>query len=259
MLILDRRLSRFIPYRVVFFPTPAMVQEVTEHLALIWMVRLIAASAAGNGRHIVQHRITATSCVDLRQDLNVLFRAMHATFRNKIGKAERLGDRVKIERNGPQAKAEFLQLYANLTSAKPGQVTPVNADVLDRYSPWSDIFLIYLDGEALCGHVNLRDPSIGRARLLYSATRRFTDPQIARLGGLLNCYLHWQEMRVYKEQGFEVYDLGGVSLGSPQAAGIEQFKLGFGGAIVEEHDYICAGLPLLGRAAMQIFGTGRNR
>jgi hypothetical protein len=139
-------------------------------------------------------------------------------------------------------------------------MVPVNRAALERYADCSDIFVAHLDDQGICGHVNLRDEQGGRERLLFSASRRFEDKEMARLAGILNCYLHWHEMLSYKEEGFRVYDLGGIALGEkPDAMGIDRFKSGFGGQTVIEHNYLCAGSPLLGRTLLRIFGTGHNR
>jgi hypothetical protein len=261
MVTLDRKLKQLVPYRLVFFPTPAVVEEMTQRLARTWMARLLSADVADvRGRNLVRHDFTFTTCLDLRRDLKTLFRAMQASTRNKINKAERQNNRIKVEGNGPNAKAEFLQLYSDLLSTKREEITHVDGAVLDRYSKCSDIFMIYFDGKPLCGHINLRDEDIGRARLLYTVTRRFVDHETARLGGILNCYLHWNEVKAYKEEGFHTYDFGGISgKEDSQVEGIDRFKLSFGGETVEEHNYLCAGIPILGRALIRLFGTGRNR
>ena len=155
---------------------------------------------------------------------------------------------------------EFLDMYTGVAAVKAGKMVPVNRAVLERYAGCSDIFVAHLDGKCICGHVNLRDEQGGRERLLFSASRRFEDKEMARLAGILNCYLHWQEMLSYKEEGFRVYDLGGIALGEKaDAIGIDRFKSGFGGQTVIEHNYLCAGSPLLGRTLLRIFGTGHNR
>jgi lipid II:glycine glycyltransferase (peptidoglycan interpeptide bridge formation enzyme) len=261
MVVLERKLSGILRYRMVFFPTAAVVRQMTEHLGLTSMARLFSTDVEiEKARHLVSHDITATTCVDLTQNIDAIFRAMQASTRNKIRKAEKLDVRVAVERNGPQAIDDFLDLYADLAREKNGQVLQVERGVLGRYASCSDIFLARLDGAVICGHVNLRDEQGQRQRLLYSANRRFDDHDSARLSGILNHYLHWQEMRIYQEEGFRTYDFGGISRnGDPHAAGIDRFKLSFGGATVIEHNYLCAGLPMLGRAALRLFGYGHNR
>jgi lipid II:glycine glycyltransferase (peptidoglycan interpeptide bridge formation enzyme) len=262
MVIVDRKLGRVLPYRVVFFPTAEEVRRTIAGLTLGSMARLISFGGPDSPitRKILMHEVTATSCVDLSQDREKLFHSMHASTRNKIGKAQRLRSRVMIRRNHESAVDEFLEIYAGTAAVKADQVLPVNRPVLKRYARCSDIFVAYLDGKCVCGHVNLRDEQRGRERLLFSASRRFEDKEMARLAGILNCYLHWNEMLTYKEEGFRVYDLGGIALGeNPDAVGIDRFKAGFGGRTVVEHSYLCAGSPLLGRTLLRIFGTRHNR
>jgi hypothetical protein len=223
MVVLEHKLRGILPYRMVLFPTAAVVRQRTEHLGLTWMARLFSTDVeVHTGRHVVHHNISTTTIIDLSHDLETLFRGMRATTRNEIGKVEQLGDRVAVERNEPRAADDFLQLYADLAREKNGQILPLERRVLARYASRSDIFVIRLDGAPICGHVNLRDEAGQRQRLLYSASRRFADRETARLGGILNRYLHWHEMRVYKEQGFRTYDFGGISgNGDPSTAGID--------------------------------------
>ncbi len=92
---------------------------------------------------------------------------------------------------------------------------------------------------------------IGRARLLYSASRRFDDRETSRLSGTLNRFLHWHEICAYREEGFSTYDLGGIK--DDKSNGITQFKMSFGGDVVKEHTYLCAGIPWVGRTARALF------
>jgi hypothetical protein len=63
---------------------------------------------------------------------------------------------------------------------------------------------------------------------------------MARLAGILNCYLHWPEMLSYKEKGFRVNDLGGIAPGAnPDAMGVDRFKVAFGSQAVIEHNRLC--------------------
>ena len=261
MVVLERRLKGVLPYRVIFFPTDGIVRQVAQGLELAAMARLFSTNLEiGPARRLVHHYTTATTIIDLTKDLDLISRRMQASTRNKISKAERVNGRVEIERNEPRTATDFLELYNDLFRQKNGRVLNLAPNVLARYAGYSDIFLLRLDGTAFCGHINLRDEDAGRERLLYSVTRRFEDRDTARLGGILNSYLHWREMQTYKEEGFCTYDFGGVSRGDdPSASGIDQFKLGFGGTTVTEHNYLCAGLPILGRALLRLFGLGQNR
>jgi hypothetical protein len=261
MVTIDRRLARLLPYRVAFFPTAEYTRHAAGELEPRWMARLIAADVNVAGATcVIRSGINATTCIDLNRPLDELRGKAHSGTRNKLGKAEKLLGRKKIVRNGPTAKHEFVELYQSLITAKGSLVLPLNVSILDRYTDCSDIFIAYLDGTAICGHVNLRDDDISRTRLLYSASKRFDDAETARLSGILNCYLHWHEIVAYKDDGFDTYDFGGLSNGQRSSAeGIDRFKLGFGGDVVGEHTYLCAGIPSLGRLILRLFDTGKNR
>lgn len=175
---------------------------------------------------------------------------MSQTTRRKLRQASNLGDRVVIVRNGPDASREFVPLYNSFVRSKQAGVSPISASVIERYAGKSDIFLLYLDGRLLCGHLNLRDADARRDRLLFSANRRFDDPETARLCAALNCHLHWHELCVYREEGLTTYDLGGFSNGAN--AGLDRFKASFGGRLVNEHTYLCAGSPRSARALLRL-------
>ncbi len=64
-------------------------------------------------------------------------------------------------------------------------MSTIKQSALSRYEGHADTFLAYLDGKPACGHILLRDTEIGRARLLYSASRRFDDRETARLCDML--------------------------------------------------------------------------
>lgn len=94
-------------------------------------------------------------------------------------------------------------------------------------------------------HIFLRDAEAGRARLLHSANRRLQEPEKARLCADLNRFLHWHEVRVYRDDGFHLYDFGGIN--EDRTDGIARFKMSFGGDLLREYTYLCAGFPWLGR------------
>jgi Acetyltransferase (GNAT) domain len=242
LVTIDRRLAGLLPYRTVFFANePALTQRLTP----IQLARFFwTATELQNDRYLVQHDVTATICIDLNGSLDAILKGMSQTFRRKIRTAERM-NKLRIVRNGPEGSQNFLSLFNNFAQAKRSEVAPITSAVLRRYAPFSDIFLCYLDGELLCGHLNLVDCEANRSRLIFSASRRLDDGEKARTCAIMNCYLHWHEMRTYREEGLCTYDLGGFSNGTN--AGIDKFKASFGGAIRNEHTYLCAGLPRLAR------------
>jgi hypothetical protein len=250
MVIIDRNLGGIVPYRAVFFPTDETLTELTERTKPTQMARLFwTATELRNANRVVRHEKTATVCIDLSGTLEALSKGVAKNTRYEIRQAEKLGDRIRIERNGPELTDKFLALFNDFVHSKP-EVAAINHSMLRRYEAHADIFMAYLDGNPVCGHVLLRDVEIGRARLLYSASRRFDDRETARLSGTLNRFLHWHEICAYREERFSAYDLGGIK--EDKADGITQFKMSFGGDVVKEHTYLCAGIPWVGRTAQAL-------
>jgi Acetyltransferase (GNAT) domain len=250
MVIIDRNLGGIVPYRAVFFPTDETLTELTERTKPTQMARLFwTATELRNANRVVRHEKTATVCIDLSGTLETLSKGVAKNTRYEIRQAEKLGDRIRIERNGPELTDKFLALFNDFVRSKP-EVAAINHSMLRRYEAHADIFMAYLDGNPVCGHVLLRDVEIGRARLLYSASRRFDDRETARLSGTLNRFLHWHEICAYREERFSAYDLGGIK--EDKADGITQFKMSFGGDVVKEHTYLCAGIPWVGRTAQAL-------
>jgi len=248
MVTIDRKLGGLLPYKVVFFPTDAALAERPKPAH---MVRLFwTATELGDSARVVRHHRSATICIDLTDNPDTLLKRISKHTRHQIRQAEKLGDRMSVERNGNQRTAEFLALYNDLARSKPG-LLKINERALTRYQGHADTFMAYLDGKPVCGHVLLRDAEIGRARLLYSASRRFDDRETARLSGEVNRFLHWHEICAYKEEGFVTYDLGGIE--EDPSNGIAQFKISFGGKLIKEHTYLCAGSALPGRTVQMFF------
>jgi Acetyltransferase (GNAT) domain len=251
MVIIDRYVGGALPYKAVFFPTDQTLTELTERPKPIQLVRLFwTATELRNANRVVRHERSASVCLDLSGTLETLSKGVAKNTRYEIRQAEKLGERVRIERNGPEVTRKFLALFNDFIRSKP-EVSSINQSTLRRYERHADIFMAYLDENPVCGHVLFRDLEAGRARLLYSASRRFDDRETARLSGWLNRFLHWREICAYREEGFSTYDLGGIK--ENNADGITQFKMSFGGDVVREHTYLCAGIPWIGRTAQALF------
>lgn len=255
MVIIERKLKGFLPYKVIFWPNEALLREYADRMPFAHAARLEnTPTAIEAGRCIVSHNISLTLVIDLRRGLGAVYKDVKPNARIRIHKAERLGKRVTIKRyNGgsdPDGLIdEFVLLFNQFTIGKGGLVFPVSKKQVESYFPHAELLLMYLDDNLICGHVNFIDRELGVSRLGHSGNRRFEDPEISRLSGILNVYLHWYEIEKYSKEGFSTYDLGGIS-SLPDFVGVNRFKMQFGGRIVREHNYVMAGAPLLWRAAL---------
>jgi hypothetical protein len=95
------------------------------------------------------------------------------------------------------------------------------------------------DGNLLSAHAYVKDSSLGRVRLLYSAShfRAMSDSGERNKVGRANRLLHWYEILTLKNLGFKLYDLGGIPLDSSdqEKNDIAGFKLEFGGKFLIEY------------------------
>jgi hypothetical protein len=203
-----------------------------------------------SGSGLLRHYVTATVCQNLEDAPDGVLRVASKTCRYEIRQAEKLGARIGIRRSHFRVPRDFVALHHDFAQSKSG-VLPVNTRAFGRYRGHADTFVLYLDQRPLCGHMVLRDADSARVRLLYSSSRRLEDKDTARLCGHLNRLLHLHEMRLYREEGFVTYDFGGIP--NDVSDGITRFKLSFGGHVITEHTYLCAGRPWLGRVVLSLF------
>ena len=81
--------------------------------------------------------------------------------------------------------------------------------------------------------------------LLFSVSNFRSDPSLRNMAGRMNKMLHIKDMRWFRDRGVYWYDWGNISR-SGQQAGIDQFKVAFGGEIVEQYN-VMKGQSLKGK------------
>jgi FemAB family len=267
MITISKRLKGIIPYKIILWPTESVVREMAENLPRTDVARIdIASVELQTGRCLVDRNLSLTLVIDLRRDLEQIYKDLITNARIRIHKAQRLGDRVTVRRYTGLPGQEnlinkFVPLY-NFLAGKTPSLFPISKALIACYFPNAEILLVELDGEPICGHLNLLDKESGVSRMLWSASRRFEDRATNRLAGILNVYLHWYEIEKYREEDFQTYDFGGIG-GLDDNVGVNRFKLQFGGKIVREHNYTMAGMPKLWRAILDAYvaisARGRRR
>lgn len=231
--------------RLVFFPSREELERLTE-LSPMEIVRV-----SQSREHLpsystpVSEKVFLTTCIDLTREIDAIHHDMDdKSCRYEIRRATKLAHRLAITRNDAQSCEHFFALYNQFVSWK-GHTKPLSRARFQAFCEVSDVWLITIDGIPACGHLVLRDGSVGRARLIFSASARFQDSEVSRCSGALNRYLHWNEIQAYKSEDMHWYDFGGLQTG---ASPIDKFKLSFGGGILEEQSYVLAGA--LGRMAL---------
>ena len=182
-----------------------------------------------------------TSAIDLTAPLEEISAPISKNTRYKIQRAEREGFTPRLVIN-PTAEEGSLYAHYYDTFAKHKGLPPCNRAKLRALSTSSALLLSSIadtDGNLLSAHAYVKDESVGRVRLLYSAShyRSMDDSGERNKVGRANRLLHWYEILTLKNLGFTLYDLGGIPLDSTDQAknAIARFKLEFGGRLLVEY------------------------
>ena len=95
------------------------------------------------------------------------------------------------------------------------------------------------NGKILAAHSYLVDDDLRIVRHLHSATKRLDEQYDRNLIGRANKYLTVNDIFYFKENGYKVFDFGGFAKDTEDEClkGINNYKLLFGGTVVECIDY----------------------
>jgi hypothetical protein len=180
---------------------------------------------------------SCTTCVDLRPAPDDILAGFDAkSCRYEIRRADKLESRLTVRCDEPDAVRDFSRLYNAFVDRR--RFSPrMRRTRLERYLRAGNLFVAYIDDEPIVGHVVVVDVLSARARLVFSASTRLEDGPHRASAGAVNRWLHWHEMREYRNAGIVTYDFGGVSPTSSSA----HFKLSFGGALDEGRNVVVAG------------------
>lgn len=99
----------------------------------------------------------------------------------------------------------------------------------------------YFEGKPVVCHSYLLDTQLKIVRLLHSASviHNSEDKAFRGIVGRANRYLHHKDMLHFKEKGYLKYDFGGYAFNTNNTSlqGINKFKDGFGGDLIEQSNY----------------------
>lgn len=197
------------------------------------LLRIVAAFSPPSERGV---RKRHTLVIDLGDDEDRLLEQMSKDTRSKIRRAmqrDPLEVTSAAEPSGAQVD-EFADFYDRFAAAQ--SVAPAFRPRLHALAQGGNLVLSGAageDGEVLVRHAYVA--TRGRGYMLYSgsvlAESEASDTR--NLIGRANRYLHWSDIRLFKERGFRLYDFGGLDVDerSPKTAGIARFKRGFGGEV----------------------------
>jgi lipid II:glycine glycyltransferase (peptidoglycan interpeptide bridge formation enzyme) len=176
-----------------------------------------------------------TKIIDLTTPLEIIETGFDQKTAYEIRRAIKDGVTTTIETD----LKHFVNFY-NLF-AKTKQLPRIGVNI-NKYKSRLVITKAVYDAQDIVMHAYLVDNSMKRVRLLYSASlfRNEQDTQLKAIVGRANRLLHFKDMCLFKQQGFDVYDLGGYAVNTNDEAliRINYFKDSFGGTLVHESDYL---------------------
>ncbi len=185
--------------------------------------------------------------IDLARSEEELWGDLRGKWRQYVQKARRGG--VRIVDAGPERLGDFYAIYVE-TARRAGFTYRTEATyraTYEAYAAHGRARLLFADGPG--GHAEAALMLIGWGRRVVEPYGGMTQ---AGAGTRANYLLKWEAIRSSREAGYAIYDLWGLS-----HAGIEHFKVGFGG---REVDYV-GGLELpvrpLVRSTVQAVQAGR--
>lgn len=199
-----------------------------------------------------------TIMIDLSQSEADLLRACRSNTRNEIGRATKEGTRFAVA-SDPR---RFLALYESM--ARHTILPPTSADYLKSFGDCVCITEATMGDQLLVSHVYVVDPSIGRARLIRSASVfRDFDKSLQAIAGRANRFLHFQDMLHFRSAGLRCYDLGGYHPPEhptdKELRNISDFKASFGGSVVQEANYLSLAQFLYRQARKVLAATRQAR
>lgn len=243
-----KRKKYFLNFQDVYFAKDSEKVSIEKGIDIAIFTQVSEKSVGAKEFH--------TQIVDLSKSEDEMFKEIHENDRNKINKGiknkwftVKINERPSFE--DVKAFEEFFNIFAEKKGIKHCSMGRINSLIRSK----SLIISTVQDysGEILCYHVHVVDGE--RARLLYSTSKYIFDIDSKKRNyvGIANRYLHWCEIKYFKNRGFSIYDFGGISTKKDDThmMNINRFKQSFGGKeIIEYNKY--KGISLLGRILVWI-------
>ena len=177
--------------------------------------------------------ISHTIELDLTLDTEKIFSNFSKVVRQQIRKAET--DGIVCETS---ADIEIFVEFFNNFAIKKGTFATSQQNILEK----KDYLIIRFakhNGKILAAHSYLKDDDEKIIRHYQTATIRFNEDIDKNFVGLSNKLLLVNSLVEFKEQGYKKFDLGGYAANTKDESllGINNYKLKFGGQVVECKDY----------------------
>ncbi|TFB18911.1 hypothetical protein E3U55_11610 [Filobacillus milosensis] len=201
------------------------------------------------------HSYGRTLVIDLNKSEEDIFSEIRKNARYKINRAAKR-DNVQfcaIFSPTNQQIDEFVEFFNQF--AKNKNIPKCIKGKLQGLRDKDALTITYVkdeDEKTLCYHAYLRTKEY--CSMIHSASARFDNSQIRSLIGRANRYLHWEDIKMFKEKGHKWYDFCGlfVDPSTDDELNLNRFKKEFGGIEIDVDKKIYAH-SLIGKAVVFLF------
>jgi hypothetical protein len=178
-----------------------------------------------------------TLFIDLKESEDSIFSHFEKNTKYEINRANKKDNIDTTTLDAQKNKQRFYEFYNKFATLK--NLQPIGTEEVDLLID-SNMFTIRVasfDNDYIVFHSYVT--ANGRARLMQSASlfRESDENSYRNLIGRANRLLHWEDIRYFKQQGYLIYDFGGIAvdINDEEKRAINKFKECFGGSTVKEY------------------------
>lgn len=181
----------------------------------------------------------------LAESADTIFSKFHTTLKRHIKQVEKDNVTYYFEN-----RFEEFVLFFN-EFAKKRNIPLLNVSRLKEMKDNVAISFAEYENLKIAAHCYLVDKELGIVSLMHSATVRLDESFDKNLASRINKLLHFKDMLYFKASGFKIYDFGGFAHNTKDKglAGINDFKLSFGGEKIQCKSYASYSYYLLKKIA----------
>jgi lipid II:glycine glycyltransferase (peptidoglycan interpeptide bridge formation enzyme) len=178
-----------------------------------------------------------TTIIDLRQDIDVIWNKIKRMHKRHILRAEKNGITVTVSDNYERFHLEYKKFLNQKNYGDISGLSILSPQFMKKYGI---LILAEKQGEFLGGNLYFHDQdSAILIKIAYQKLGNSIDKNKCIYDA--NCFIHWEAIQYFKNQGFINYDFGGLK-GSElsinhQMDGLDFFRRSFGGDMVSEYEY----------------------
>ena len=221
--------NRFLTYGITYYDSAYNIKR-----KKIDVLRLEQYS-----RKYFYSHIHTTLHILLSKNESEIFENFEKNTKYEINRAKNKDNIIIKSLSLPGEKQQFYDFYSVFAEQKKLQPLGIReTDLLIEDGKFIIRSASSADGTLLVMHSYIL--SNNRARLAHSASlfRESGDNAFRTLTGRANRLLHWEDILFFRQQGYSIYDLGGINTdkNNSETQSINKFKECFGGTIVNEYN-----------------------